>query len=340
MTSHREDLNRLRRRAVGLCILTTALVAGTEITIGVMFDLISISAEGLHTLADLGDSVVALLLMLVASQPADKKHPYGHGKYDSLAGMVEGLFVAGAGIYAVVKAAGVLMGWIENEPMPSNWAVLAMIAAGVVYLLVSRHVFQLAKRTQSPLVYAEAMHLSTHIYITIGLVAGLFLTRLGQHLQWASAGQIDSLVALVLGVYLIGVAVRIIKPALAQLMDTALSGEETREIVEVLNEFRNQFVEVHAVRTRRSGMEKHVDIHLMVPADTSVEDAHHLSHRIEERLLEKYPNTRLLVHVEPAAGRAWEEYLQRERVGIVFGEGLVTRRDEAGHHRSRHAHPI
>lgn len=332
-----DDPSRLRKRAVLICIATTLVIASAETFIGWRFNLISIATEGLHTFADLADSILALVLVLAATQPADQKHPYGHGKFDTLVGIVEGVFVGGSGIWAIVNATQVLMGLEEANPLP-NWpAVLAMVIASVVYLFVSRYVFRLAHQTRSPAVYAEAMHLRTHIYITIGLVVGLLLTRWAQSYAWTNAGNIDSLVAMALGVYLLTVAFRVIRPAFRQMMDTSLSREEVHEISRCLNEFRDEFVEVHAVRTRRAGTDRHVDIHLMVPAETTVEKAHNLAHRIEDRLEENFTDVRLLVHLEPAVGQAWQAYLERNRVGVVI-DGQSGFRKEDTHHRSRHAH--
>ncbi len=240
MTNQAVDPARLRKRAVLVCITITLVVASTETFIGWRFNLISVFAEGLHTFADLVDSMLALVLVLIAARPADQEHPFGHGKFDSLAGILEGMFVGASGIWAITKASQALMGLKEAHPLPELPAVVTMAVASVLYLFVSSYVLKLARKTRSPAVYAEAMHLRTHIYITIGLVFGLLLTRLGLSYDWAHAGNIDALVAMALGVYLLTVAFRVIRPAFWQLMDASLSREEIREITECLKEFRER----------------------------------------------------------------------------------------------------
>ena len=135
---------------------------------------------------------------------------------------------------------------------------------------------------------------------------------------WPFADKIDPLVALVLGVYLIGVAFRIVRPTLAQFLDTSLPPEEIEEIAASLSEYRHNYVEVHAIRARRSGMERHVDIHLLVPPDTTVQGAHDLAHRVEEHLARAHPGTQLLVHIEPAGADAMTAYIERGSIGAVF----------------------
>jgi cation diffusion facilitator family transporter len=339
--SQRADLNLRRRYAVSLCIGTTVIVACTELTAGRWFNLISITAEGLHTAADLADSVIAMVLVVVAGRPATGKHPFGHGKYDSLASVIEGLFVAASGCWAIFESGRVLLGLAEGHPRPEAPVIVAMGAASILYLVVSAAVLRIARETQSPAVRAEALHLRSHVYITIGLLASLVLTRFGEWLRWPHADHIDAVAAIVLGAYLLLLAYQIGWPGLRQLLDSALPSEEIEELASCLAEFRDEFVEIHNVRTRRAGTDRHVDIHLVVPGAMPVEQAHRLSHRIEARLVDRYPGTRLLVHVEPASPPALRAYIERDHVGVVViaQSGIVS--GEASHHEPyQHAHEI
>lgn len=329
---------RLRRRAVRICIVTTAVVAAIEITIGRVFGLVSVTAEGFHTAADLLDSIIAAVLVAMASRPADQQHPYGHGKYDSLAAIIEGLGVGITAAWAIAKSVLILMGVMEAHPRPESTTIAAMAIASAVYFLVSGYVLRLSERTRSPTVYAEGMHLRVHIFITIGLLVGLLATRLGMQLDWEHADRIDAMAALALGVYLLSVAWRIVVPGYRQMIDSALPAAEMQEITACLNEFRGEFVEVHAVRTRRAGTDRHVDIHLVVSADMTVQAAHSLSHRIENRLTQLYPGTRLLVHIEPAVGETLRAYIERDRVGIVLASQQSPSEREVTHHADERAH--
>ncbi len=334
------DHARLRRRAVLICVATTAVVATGETAIGVAFGLISVTAEGLHTAADLVDSLVALLLIVIASKPADREHPFGHGKYDSLAAIIEGGFVGVTAIWALVKASSVLLGVAQAHPRPEIITLSAMAAASLLYIGVSGYVMKLAKRTRSPAVYAEAMHLRTHVYITIALVVGLGLSNAGLRLGWPHAERIDALAAVFLGVYLLAVAFRIVSPGFRQLMDTAMGRDELSEVVACLEEFRSEYVEIQALRARSAGTDRHVDFHLVVQGDMSVRDAHDLSHRIESRLVDRCPGTRLLVHIEPAVQHKWEAYLRRNRLGRVMVSDGSPIASEADHHDDPRAHEV
>lgn len=331
------SLVQLRRQAVLLCIGTTLLVALCELAIGLVFHLTSVMAEGLHTAADLADSLVAFVLVAAASRPADRDHPFGHGKFDSLAALIEGSCVAVTATWAMIVATLILLGVREPHPRPEPITLLAMALASVLYLVVSTRVIRLARKTQSPAVFAEAMHLRTHVWITAGLLGALALSRMGLRQGWSHADRIDALAALVLGTYLMTVAYRIVRPGFRQLMDSALSDHEVEQIVTGLNSFQTEFVEVHAIRTRRAGVDRHADIHLVVDAHTTVEAAHGLSHRIEERIKSILPGLHLLVHVEPAVGAVLEAYRARG-VGAVVVPQADPLAHEATHHANHGAH--
>jgi cation diffusion facilitator family transporter len=330
-TNNPAHLDRLRRRAVVFCIVTTVVIAVVEIGVGWRFGLLSVFAEGLHTTADLIDSLVAFFLIMMASRPADRTHPFGHGKFDTLAGFLEGAWVGAAALWAIWMACKVLLGLTQPDPQPEMITIIAMAAASVVYWAVSAHVLRLSEVTRSPTVYAEAMHLRTHVYITIGLIVGLVLSRIGLARNWANADRIDSMVALALGVCLLFVAFRIVRPAIHQFMDRALPDEELREILDCLDEFRSEFVEVHAVRSRRSGTEQHVDIHMMVLPETTVQEGHDLTHRIEDHLVARHPGTRLLVHIEPADASAMQAFRDRDGVGAVMTGCFEAEKTDAPH---------
>lgn len=328
----------LARRAVYICIATTASVALIEIVVGLVFSLLSVFAEGLHTTADLLDSLTALVLVTIAARPADPSHPFGHGKFDSFAGVIEGLCVVGSGVYAIIAAARVLLGYAESTPRPDAIALVGMAAASVMYIYVSRYVLSLARRSGSSAAYAEAMHLMTHIYVTGGILAGLALSWVARRQGWSLADKIDPAMAAALGVFLVGLGARIVYVGGKQLSDAALPADERERIGACLAEFRSEYIEVHAVRTRQAGVERHVDIHLVVAGESSVEASHDLAHQIESRLHDELPAVRLLVHVEPATPQMIAEYERRGRIGAVLLDDLDSGDYEAHHHDLATAH--
>lgn len=305
------------RSAVILCIATTVVVASVEIGLGWSFGLLSLMAEGLHTTADLVDSLIAFVLITLAMRPPDKHFPFGYGKFDSFAGAVEGSFVVLSGLWAGFVAVRSLLGYDHFDPHPNGVVLAAMAASAVLYWFVSAYVLRVAARTGSPTAKAEGVHLRTHVYITAGLFVGLGISAFAAQFGYKIAHWVDPLMALALGALLIWIGGKLIFEAGQHLSDTAIPAEEQQQLTAMINDFRDEFVEVHALRTRRAGMERHIDIHLVVPAATSVEAGHTLAHRIEQRIQKSWPEAKVLVHVEPPHDATLERFEERGRVGGV-----------------------
>jgi cation diffusion facilitator family transporter len=284
---------RRRIRAVGVALSCSGLVGAAEIVIGLVFRLESVFAEGLHTLADMLDSAVALWAVRKAAEPPDKAHPFGHGKFESIAALVEGVVIAATGGAICWSATHA---FLFGQPAPdfAAPAMAAMAVAAVFYAVVSTWLNREARQTASPAVFAEAAHLRTHIYITGGLFAGLLLGRV---LDWP---RIDALMALAVGGVLLKTAWEVLKPAFGQLTDRALPEEQLRAIAEELDQFRGEFIEMHDVRSRAAGVERHLDVHLVVSPHMTVRSSHELCDRIEHAIARRFPDTFVTIHVEPA----------------------------------------
>jgi len=289
----RQQRGRRRIVAVAVALISGGTVSVAEIVIGLVFRLDSVLAEGLHTLADMLDSVVALLAVRQAARPPDRSHPFGHGKFESVAALVEGVVIAATGGGICWSAFKTLV-WGQPRPEFSGAAIAAMAAAAVLYLIVSTWLAREAKQTASPTVYAEAAHLRTHIYITGGLFAGLWL---GRALAWP---WVDSLMALAVGFALLKTALDVLKPAFGQLTDQALPDADLKAIVQELRQFGDEFIEMHRVRSRAAGVERHLDVHLVVAPETTVRVAHELCDRMERAVARRFPDTLITIHVEPA----------------------------------------
>ncbi len=299
IADQRDERAQLRVRAVLVAVLCSGTVAIAQIVLGAIFHLASVLSEGIHTLADMLDSLVALWAVRKSSERPDREHPYGHGKYESLAAAVEGGAVACVAAGICYNAVNMLIAG-RREPVLDPWVIASMAVAAVVYWFVSSWVIRASRATGSPAVFAEGAHLRTHVWITAGLFVGLGAAKIGSWL-W-----LDAVLALGVGLLLARTAWRILQPALAQLTDRSLPDRELKRIAEELNAFRDEFVEIHAVRSRAAGAERHVDIHLVVDPTRSVQSAHELCNRIESAIEGKFPDMALTVHIEPAPGEKVE----------------------------------
>ncbi len=283
---------RRRLRAVKVCIAASLLVCVVEIGLGWFLGLQSLLAEGIHTFLDGFDSVIVLFAVLMAARPADRSHPYGHGKFEALGAAVEGSFVMAAGIAIAYESVGRLIRG-EAPPVIPVFVCLVMALASIFYYVISLYLMREARETKSPAVLAEALHLRTHIYITGGLALGLLFG------SWTHKPIMDTILAVAVAVCLVGIALHILREVYSQFMDESLPESEVEELAVIVQQFGARFVEVHGLRTRRAGVERHVEMHLVVMPETTVATAHALGHEIEEAITRKWPASRTTVHIEP-----------------------------------------
>lgn len=301
-----------------LAVATSAIIGVVQIVVGVWFRLASVASEGVHTLVDMADSLFVWWTMRVATSPPDRSHPFGHGKFESLGAVAEGAVIGVTGVAIMANAVRLLLK-PEIRPQYSIPVVVAMGAAAVVYGFVSWVVQRLARKTRSPGLAAEAAHLRTHVYVTAGMFVGLGAGRI---FGWAWA---DAVLALVVGMVLVHTAYHVLRPGVAQLTDEAMPEGDLRRLALLLDEFREEFVEVHHVRSRVAGVEQHVDLHLVLEPDRTVREAHDLCERIEQRVRQVFPELFLTIHTEPAGGQLGSEESEK-RVHLP-----VRRPDEREH---------
>lgn len=288
-----QQLETQRRvRAVKLCIVTSALVCIVELALGITLGLASLVAEGIHTLLDGLDSVVVLIAVYIAARPADRSHPFGHGKFEALGATVEASFVIAAAIGIAYESVDRMLHGKSPDAIPW-YVVAAMGGASVLYLFVSLYLLREARATRSPAVYAEAMHLQTHIYITAGLAVGLLVGAVGDY------PLVDNLLSLGVSVCLVFIGLHIFREVYRQFTDAALPKEDLDQIAALIDPFASRFVEVHGLRTRQSGAERHIEMHLVVLPETTVAAAHALGHEIEDAIATHWPTARTTVHIEP-----------------------------------------
>lgn len=281
-----------RLRAVKIAAVASLSVCVVELALGGLLHLQSLVAEGIHTLLDALDSLIVLFAVYKAVKPADRSHQFGHGKFEALGASVEASFIFAAAIGIAWQAVDRLIDGRTPGHIPA-YVCAVMGVTAIAYFALSRYLMQVATRTRSPAVLAEALHLRSHIYITGGLAAGLLI---GYLRDWPVA---DTVLALAVAGVLVLISIRIFREVFKQFIDAALPEAEIQLLGGIVAGFSRRFVEVHGLRTRQSGVERHIEMHLVISPETSVADAHDLSHEIEAAIEEQWPDARTTVHIEP-----------------------------------------
>jgi cation diffusion facilitator family transporter len=286
------DLLTGRRVAVaGIC--TSALLATSNITVGLFAGSTSVVATGLEFAGDVLASAVVLLGMLVAVRPADARHPYGHGRVETLAAFVVGMILAagGAGIcWNSIRAAA------ERHPPPSAFAIPALLAAIVVRGVMSVIKFRVGRRIQSASLVADAWNDTVDI---LGAVAALTAVALAIYDSERFLAA-DHYGGFAVGVVVIVTGVRVLRDASLDLMDTMPDDEQIAQVRSTASEVPG-VLGVHKTYARKTGFKYHVDIHVEVDPALTVAASHGIAGHVRSLVRSRLDWVAdVLVHIEPA----------------------------------------
>lgn len=303
-TSQDDSSNRTREttRAALLSVLSNSVLTVSKLAVGYATGSISVISEGVHSGNDLVAALLALFSVRKASQPADRGHAYGHGKFEAVSGAVEAalIMVVAVGIaYAAVRA--LILGIFPQLHHGPALAVMGL--SMVVNIAVSAHLYRVAKRHESLALEADAAHLRTDVWTSGAVFLGLGVIYLfqvaGVQVQW-----IDPALGLVVAALIITQGSRIAREGLNQLLDRSLPEEEIAQIARKIQEHDGRFVEFHRLRSRRAGHERHIDLHLVVCDELTVAQAHDLTDHLEDEIASLFPGTQVMIHVEPCGDEA------------------------------------
>jgi cation diffusion facilitator family transporter len=279
------------RRTAFLSVLSNTTLVTSKIVVGLITGSVAILSEGIHSGLDLLAALIAFFSISMAAQPPDGKHPYGHGKIENISGSVEALLIVFAGGYIASESIHKLHSGSHVENI--DLGLLVMAFSAVVNIFVSRILFKVAKAHESPALEADAHHLSTDVYTSLGVVFGLFLVRI-THLQW-----LDALVALAVAVQITLIGVKVLRASLADLIDVSLPDEEQEIIREVIERHCGQFNSYHGLKSRKAGNTRYLEFHLVINPDLNVKQAHDFCNHLESELHGELRNSKITIHVEP-----------------------------------------
>ena len=289
MTSHttnQPSLTRFAWLSIAAAILTIALKTIAYLLTGS----VGLLSDALESLVNLAGALMALAMLTIAVRPADDEHAYGHSKAEYFSSGVEGTLILIAAISIGIAAFQRL---ITPKPLEQVGLGLAVsIVASLVNLSVALVLFRASKRHNSITLNANAQHLMTDVWTSAGVLVGVGAVALT---GWE---RLDPIVAFIVAGNIIWSGVRIVRKSVLGLMDTALPAEELSTIQRVLEGYRQDGVEYHALRTRQAGTRRFVSFHVLVPGDWTVQRGHALLERIEADLRLALPNVAVFTHLE------------------------------------------
>ena len=289
----REHGNEPKRRAAALSVASNTTLIILKVIAGIATGSVAILTEAAHSGMDLIASIVALVSVRKADEPADAGHPYGHEKMENMAGAIEGtLILFGAAIITYEALLRLVRG---GRVHTIGVGIAVIVVSMVVNIVVSRVIGRRARETGSVALEADALHLSADVASSAAVLIGLVLVAF-THSQW-----IDPTVALVVAVAVAIAGVRILLRSSRSLLDEALPEEELEEIRSTIRELGAErgVVGFHKLRARRAGARRYVDVHVQFDSGTSLEAAHKTAHELTNAIRDQLAGADILVHVEP-----------------------------------------
>jgi cation diffusion facilitator family transporter len=278
-----------------LSVISNSLVVMLKIVVGIITGSVAILSEAIHSFLDLIAAFIAFISVRISKKPADTGHPYGHGKVENLSGTIETILIFAAGIWMIYECVQKLV-----NPAPVHLPVLGivvMLAGALINLIVSKFVKREAEKVNSVAMKSNALHLLTDVYTSLGVAASLLVVTVT---EWYI---LDPIIGMVLALYIIYEAFKLMKEAFPPLIDTRLSEEEEKTILKIIETFQQEFIEIHDFRTRRSGPQEYIDFHLVVASHVTIKDVHDLCDRIERDITNEFKQAQVMIHPEPESER-------------------------------------
>jgi cation diffusion facilitator family transporter len=293
-----------KKRAAMISIVSNSVLVVLKLVVGFWTGSVGVLSEAFHSATDLMASGIALVSVRFADIPPDEQHPYGHGKVESLSGLVEAVLIFLAAVYIIYESIAKLAAG-HREAFPVGAGLAVMIVSILVNSLISRYLFRVAAETDSLALHADAEHLRSDVYTSFGVLFGLTLVH------FTGKSWLDSATALLVALFIIRTSFQLSHDAYHLLLDTRLPAEEEHQILDIL-ESEPQVLGYHKLRTRKSGSQRHADVHVQVDDNYTLLAAHDLAEELEDRIRAVLPDIAVNIHIEPYLA---EMQHQREKHG-------------------------
>lgn len=254
-------------------------------------------ADAVHSLSDFVTDIIVVAFVRISGKPEDEGHDYGHGKYETLATAIIGLILFFVGIGIMFNGAKSVFDTINGKPLAAP-SILALTVAALSILLkelLYRYTIHKAKGLNSQAMIANAWHHRSDAFSSIGTFIGIGgAICLGE--QWRI---LDPLAAIVVSIFIMRVAVQLLKPCVDELLERSLPAETENIILEIIRSFP-EVSEPHHLRTRRIGNHLAIEVHIRMNGNTPLTEAHSLASEVEKRLKYEFgKDTHIGIHMEP-----------------------------------------
>ncbi|MFC1983483.1 cation diffusion facilitator family transporter [Chloroflexota bacterium] len=284
-------MSTTQEKAAKLSIAAVSLLILIKVVASFITGSISIRADAVHSSLDLIAAVTTFIGVRISGRPADERHPFGHGKAENISSTVVAVLIFAAGgiiVYTAVKRL------IVGAPLESiGIGIYVTAVAIVINILISRYLSKVARATDSLALEADARHLFSDVLSSCAVLVGLIAVQL------TGLTILDPIIALLVALFILKVGYDTLRKSFGGLVDVRLPETEEAEIKSCITEHYSEIVSFHRLRTRKAGSQRYIDLHLVMPKNDSVDEAHRMCSHLEQDIENRLHHASVTIHVEP-----------------------------------------
>ena len=282
-----------RSGAVRLSLAVVIGLIAFKVVVGVITGSISVIAQAVDSFLDLLAIVITFFAVIIATKPADENHPFGHGKVENMAAIAQAMLIFTAGGLIIYSAVRRIITGAAIELTEAGIGV--MLVSIIASIFLSRHLLRVSRATDSIALEASARNIAADVYSAAGVLVGLIVIR------FTGLSIIDPIIALLVSLIILKAAYDVLRKSFGGLIDVKLPEAEENVIRSAIMEHAGELVDFHELRTRKAGSQRYIDLHLVMPKDISVEEAHRMCDHLEQDIEGKLQQASVTIHVEPCS---------------------------------------
>lgn len=283
-----------KKFGAAVSIASNTVLILIKIVAGVLSGSISVLSEALHSFADLSASCLAYFSVSKSAKPADDDHPYGHGKYEDLAGFVEAILIILTALYILFVACEKIITHGGNHEIQTTVGIAIMCLSVIVNWLISSYLDKIAQKTDSIALKTDSEHLRADIYSSLGIIAGLFAVKI------TGLNILDPIIAIFVAAIILRTGIKLTKQSSNNLLDGSLPKEDKAKIDDVLNHFKaHGVIGTKQIRTSKSGSKRLIQMSIYLPSGMTLIEAHNICDEIENQIRKNLKNCDITIHPEP-----------------------------------------
>lgn len=287
---------QLIKSATYAAIAIASVLVVSKFIVWKLTDSMSLQASLMDSVLDVVASVINYFVVKQALKPADDNHRFGHGKAEALAGLAQSAFITGSAFWLLIEVIDRL-----NNPHEmvfnalSNWVMVGACLLTLLLVLYQRYVI---KKTNSLVIKADSLHYETDLLTNIGVLLSINLS------SYFHIGRLDAVVGGLIALYILWTSFEIIKASLSVLMDEELPLQEREEIIKIISSHEG-VLSFHDLKTRSSGQEHFIQVHLELTPTISLKEAHDIAEKVEKSLKNRYEGAQVIIHQDPYPQREY-----------------------------------